>query len=60
MLQNPSDTNSETKKLKVFTFKHGQPEEFLQLMNNLKRAVDGIGTKTAAGKINYLLTLLCE
>ena len=50
--------NSETYELKIVTFEHGQPEEFLQLMKNFKRAVDGTGNTTAAGKINYLHTLL--
>ena len=52
------DAASETKKLKIVTFKHGQPEDLLQLMKNFKRAFDGTDTKTAAGKINYLCTLL--
>ena len=44
--------------MNIVTFKHGQPEEFLQLIKNFKIAVDGTGTTTAAGKIHYLLTLL--
>ena len=49
---------SETYELKIVNFKHGQTKEFLQLIKNFKRAVDGTGTATTAGKINYLLTLL--
>ena len=52
MRQNPSDAVSETYELKIFTFEHGQPEEFLQLVKNFRRAVDGTGTKMSAGKIN--------
>ena len=58
MLQNLSDTHSETYKLKIVTFEHGQPEQFLQLLNNFKRAVDWTGTTTAEGKIKYLRNLL--
>ena len=48
--RNPLDAASETKKLKIVTFKHGQPEDLLQLMKNFKRAVDGTCTTTTAGK----------
>ena len=58
MRQNPSDADSETYKLKIFTFEHGQSEEFLQLVKNFKRAIDRTWTTTAAGRINYLHTLL--
>ena len=58
MRQNRYDANPETYELKIVTFEHCQPEEFLQLMNNLKRAVHRTGNKTAAGKINYIRTLL--
>ena len=59
MRQNPSNAEWEMYELKIIIFEHGQPEEFLQLVKNFKRAVDGTGTKMAAGKINYLRTLLC-
>ena len=58
MRRNASDVDSETYKLKIVTLDHGQPEKFLQLIMNLKRAVDRTGAKTSAGKINYLRTLL--
>ena len=58
MRQNPSNVTSETYELKIVTFENGQPEEFLQLMKNFKRAVDGTETTTTAGKINYLRTML--
>ena len=58
MCQNPSDPASETYKLKIFTFKHGQTEELLQLMKNVKRSVDDTGTTTRVGKINYPRTML--
>ena len=57
MCQNPSDVASETYELKIVTFEHGQPEEFLPLMKNFNRVVVGTGTTTAVRKINYLLTL---
>ena len=57
MRQNPSKVASETYKLKIVTFKHVQPGEFLQIMKNFKKAVDGTWTTTTAGKINYLRTL---
>ena len=58
MLWDPSDDDSETYKLKIAMFENGQPEEFLALMKNFKRAIDGIGTTSEAGKINYIRTLL--
>ena len=58
MRQNPSDAASEMYKLNIVTFENGQPEEFLQLMKNFNIAVDGTGTATLAGKINYLRTML--
>ena len=58
MRQNQSDADSETYKIKIGTFENGQPEEFLQIMNNFKRAVDRKGTTTTAGKINYLRNIL--
>ena len=54
MRQNPSDADSEMYELKIVTFEHGQPEEFLQLMKNFKRAIDGKGATTATWKINIL------
>ena len=58
MRWNPSDAASEMYKLKIVTFKHSQPEEFPQLMNNFKREVDRSGTTTVVGKTNYIRTLL--
>ena len=58
MHQNPLDAASETYTLKIVTFEHGQPEEFLKLMKNFKRAVNETGNKTAVGEINYLRNLL--
>ena len=43
ILWNLSDANSETYELKIVTFEHDQPEEFLALMKNFNRAVDGTG-----------------
>ena len=58
MRQNPSDIASKTNKLKIVTFENSQPEEFLQIMKKFKIVVDGTGTTTVAGKINYLRNLL--
>ena len=55
---NPSDTDSETYKIKIVMFEHGQPEELLALMNNFNRAIDTTGTTLEAGRINYLPTIL--
>ena len=52
MCRNLSDANSETYELKIVTFEHGQPEEFLALVKNFKKLVEGTGTTTAAGNIN--------
>ena len=58
MRRDLSDTKSETYELKIATFENGQAEEFLALMKNFKTALDGKGTTSAAGKINYLRTIL--
>ena len=52
MCRNLSDANSEKYELKIVTFEHGQPEEFLALVKNFKKLVEGTGTTTAAGNIN--------
>ena len=44
--------------MKISTFKNGKPEEFLVLTNNFKSEIDGTGTTSAPGRINYLLTML--
>ena len=59
MRQYPSDADSETYKLKIVLFENRQPEEFLALMKNFKSAIDRTGNTSAAGKINYIRTLLC-
>ena len=58
MHRNPSDAAPETCELKIVNFKHGQPEEFLQIMKNFKGVVGRTGKKKAAEKTNYLLTIL--
>ena len=40
------------------TFKNGQPEEFLALLNNFKIVIDGTGTTSVKGRINYLHRML--
>ena len=58
MCWNLYDADLEMYELKIETFEHGQPEEFLALMKNFKTAIDGTGNKSAAVKINYLCNLL--
>ena len=60
MRQKPSDVASKKYKLKIVTFKQGQPEEWMEITKKFKIVVDETGTTTAAGKINYLRTLLCD
>ena len=57
--RNPSQSASETYKINISTFNDGQPEEFLALMRNFKITIDGTGTTTASGQINYLYKILC-
>ena len=44
--------------MNMFTFDGVQPEELLALLRNFKIAIDGIGTTTPTGRINYLLTIV--
>ena len=44
-----SDAKSETNELKIATFEN---------IKNFKTRIDGTGTTSTAGKINYILTLL--
>ena len=50
---------SETYKLKVQTIENGEPEEFLQMMKDFKTNIDGTGTTSAPGKIEFRRTMLC-
>ena len=58
MRRNPALAASETYELKMATFENGQPEEFLALLKNFKIAINGTGTTSVAGWINYLRTIL--
>ena len=58
MCQDPVSATSDTYELKVQTFKNGKPEEFLQMMKNFKNGIDGTGTTSASGKIQFLRTML--
>ena len=58
MRQKLYSSTSETYKLKMTTFENEQPEDFLMLMNNFKTAIEGTGTISVAGRINYLHTML--
>ena len=59
MSRNPASYTSKTYELKIDTFKKGRPEELLKIMNNFNTSIDGTGTISAYGRINYLHTLLC-
>ena len=54
----PVAADSETYKLKIAMFDNGKPDEFLKMRKNFNTVIDGTGTTTAAGKINYLRTQL--
>ena len=58
MRQKPPNVALETYNLKIATFEHGQPEEFLHLTTNFKRVVERTWTEMAAGKLNCLHTIL--
>ena len=60
MCRNPSSAASETYIINMNTLNYGQPEEFLALLNNFNIDIDGIGTTTPSGRINYLRTMLCR
>ena len=49
---------SENYVLKIPMFENGKPEEFLKMMKNFETALNGTGTTSTAGKINYLRNLL--
>ena len=57
--RNPSTAMSETYNINMYTFKYVQPEEFLTLLKNFIIAIDGTGTTSWPGRINYICTILC-
>ena len=59
MLRDPASATSETYELKVQTFKNGKPEESHQIMKDFKTGIDGTGTNSASGEIQFLCTLFC-
>ena len=56
--RNPVSAASENYKLKMATFDNGQPEKFLVLTRNSNIEINGTGTITVAGQINYLHMML--
>ena len=50
MRWNPVSATSETYELNVSMFRSGKPEEFLNIMKNLKNAINGNRTTASAGK----------
>ena len=59
MQKNISSAESKTNNININTFDDGQPKEFLLLFRNFKIAIDGTGTTTTSGQINYIRTMLC-
>ena len=55
----PARATSDTNDLEINMFENGKPEYFLKIMKNFKTAIDATGATSAAGKINYLRTILC-
>ena len=60
MRRKPDLAASDMNELKMATFKDGQPEEFLALLNNLKITINGTGNTPVEVQMNYLCTMLCE
>ena len=54
MRRNPTSAISETYNINISMFEDGQPEEFLALLNNFSIAIDGTGTTSPSGRINYV------
>ena len=50
---------SERYNINISIFKDGHPEEFLTLLKNFIIAIDGTGTTSWPGRINYICTILC-
>ena len=55
---NLESSASETYKLKMATFKNGQPEYFLVLTKNFKTTIDRTGTTTVAIRISYIRNMI--
>ena len=53
-----TSSTAETYNINISTFKDVQPEEFLALLKNFEIEIDGTGTTSLSGKINYLHTML--
>ena len=58
MQGNSDSETSEMYNINMTTFENGKPEEILTLLNNSKIAIDGTGTTSATGRIEYLRTML--
>ena len=44
MWRNPSSATSEMHNINMTTFDNGQPEEFIEILNNFRISIDGTGT----------------
>ena len=58
MRRNPDMATSETYNINIFTFKDGQLEDFLAILNNFKIIIYVTGTTSLPGRINYLRMIL--
>ena len=58
MRRNPYMATLETYNINMSTFENGQPEELLALLKYLKISIDGTGTTSPSGRINYLCMVL--
>ena len=58
MKHNPVPSGYETYEFNMTILENGIPEELLQFMTNIKKANEGTGTTTVAGRIKFLLMIL--
>ena len=58
MWRNPSSATSEMHNINMTTFDNGQPEEFIEILNNFRISIDGTGTTSVTWRINYLHMML--
>ena len=58
MGRKPTSATSETYNINMSSFEYGQPEDFLALLNNFRIVIDGTGTTSLSGQMNYLSTML--
>ena len=52
MRQDPASSTSDVYELKIAMFENSKPEEFLKMMKNIKKEVNGTGSTDAAREKN--------